>query len=278
MMRRSVALLCCASLLVLAACTSPLSPVNAPVGYARIGIPASQVGTQTTTPKDIPNNADKLRFRIWNPATQYNDVLTVALLPQGQTLTIEIPAGDNYVIDVVSYENIGHPVALTGDRATGVDIVADEVTEVVLALLPWDVSIAGPETVAPEAEYTLYVTPEDGGGLLTDNTFDTVTLRASVNDFSNPVTPLPPSVGQAIHSNPDGVALTGDAPDVAVETTLYVAALIQFLQDWFDYSLPNPAERSMFLELPNRHMAGALHELTIDPSTGGVVVEISSNH
>jgi hypothetical protein len=246
-----------------------------PTGYAQIRIPPSEPATQSIGPKEIPNNADKLRFRIWNAARQYNDVLTVALLPQGQTLAIEIPAGDDYIIDVVSYENIGYPVALTGDRATGVDIAADEITNVVLALAPWDVTIIGPDEVAPEAEYTLFFAPEDAGGLLTNNTFDTATLRVAQFDFGNPVIPLPAIAGQAVHSDPDGVTLTGDAPNVAVDTPLFIAALLQFSQDWFDYTLADGAERSMFLELPNRHMGEALHEIVVRPAVGGVEIDVS---
>ncbi|MFC2077263.1 hypothetical protein ACFLTM_00450 [Candidatus Bipolaricaulota bacterium] len=275
-MRRGMLLFVLGCLVILLfACTNPWSGTEAPTGYARIRIAPRETTSQSVGPKEIPAIADSLRFRIWQPTTQYNDVLTVNLQTPGLTLAIEIPAGDDYVIDALSYQNIGYPVALTGDRATGVDIAADAVTNVTLSLQPWDVTITGPDEVAPEAEYTLFFAPEDGGGLLTDNTFDTVTLRASQNDFSNPADPLPAIAGQAIHSNPDGVNLTGEAPNVAVDTDLFIAALFQFTQDWFDWTLPNPAERSMFLELPNRHMGEALHQMVVRPSIGGVEIDVS---
>jgi len=262
-------------IMLLTACADLWSDTEEPTGYARIRIAPRETTSQSVEPKEIPAIADSLRFRIWQPTTQYNDVLTVNLQTPGLTLAIAIPAGDNYIIDVVSYQNIGYPVALTGDRATEIDIAADEVTNVALTLLPWDVTITGPDEVAPEAEYTLFFAPEDGGGLLTDNTFDTVTLRASQIDFSNPAVALPAIAGQAIHSEPDGVNLTGEAPDVAVDTDLFIAALFQFTQDWFDWTLPNPAERSMFLELPNRHMGEALHQIVVRPSVGGVEIDVS---
>lgn len=262
-------------LLILAACTNLWVDDPAPTGYVEIVIAPTGSQTQSVTPKIIPANAAKLRFRIWHEQTLYNDVFTVDLLPTGQKLAIEIPAGTNYILDVVSYQNIGYPVALTGDRATGLDVTADDVTAVTLVLQAWDVAIIGDDTFAPEAEYTLAFQPEDGGGVLTHDTFDTATLRASVVDFNAPATPLPAIAAQAIHSQPGEVTLTGEAPLVAVETTLYVAALVQFTQDWYDYTLPDVAERSMFLELPNRHMGEVLHELTIEPSVGGIEVGIS---
>jgi|GEM_PF-1895518 len=274
-MRREFLCVILGCLVILLSACAQWFDEETPTGYVQISIPPSESATQSVSPKEIPNNADKLRFRIWNAARQYNDVLTVALLPQGQTLAIEIPAGDDYIIDVVSYENIGYPVALTGDRATGVDIAADAITNVVLALIPWDVTITGPDEVAPEAEYALFFAPEDAGGLLTNNIFDTATLRAAQFDFGNPAIPLPAIAGQAVHSDPDGVTLTGDAPNVAVDTPLFISALLQFSQDWFDYTLADGAERSMFLELPNRHMGEPLHEIVVRPAIGGVEIDVS---
>jgi len=262
--------------LSLASCMNlwPEDPVE--TGYVQITIAPTDTTPQRLGPQAIPANADKLRLRIWNLQTGYNDVVTIALLPPGQTVAIEIPAGDNYIIDALSYENTGFPVALTGDRATQIDIALDDVTPVALVLMAWDVRITGDDTVAPEADYTLFFAPEDGGGVLSNDTFETVTLRVAPFDFADPAIPLPAIAGLAAHTQPDGVTLTAQAPDVAVDTTLFIAALFQFNQDWYDYSLPNVAEQSMFLLLPNRHMAQALHEIVVEPSIGGIEVDISS--
>ena len=263
-------------LLVLSACTNPLLEDTASTGYVHIVIAPSEAPAQAVTAKAIPESADKLRFRIWHQQTGYNHVSTVALLPEGQSLAIEIPAGDNYILDVVSYQDGVYPVALTGDRVTGLDIAADDVTDVNLVLQAWDVAILGDDTVAKEAEYTLTFQPEDGGGVLTNDTFGTATLRASVVDFNTPATPLPAIADQAVHSQPGEVTLTGEAPAVDEETTLYIAVLLQFTQDWYDYEVADVAERSMFLELPNRHMGEDLHEITVEPSFGGIEINISS--
>ena len=243
-------------------------------GYLHLVI-APQTVTTGVSPKALPGNAEKIRIRVWNTKPAYNSVTTVDLLPGGQTIDIPIPAGDNYTVDVLSYEYDTYPLALTGGRATGVDVAADAVTNVAISLQAWDVDVSGPNEVAPEAEYTLTFFPSNGGGLLTTDTFDTATLRVSENDFSDPATPLPAIAGTVAHAKEDRIDLTAEAPDVVDETAMYALALVQFTQDWFDYALPDPAERSMFLELPNRHMGEALHEFTVRPAVGGIVIVIS---
>jgi len=274
-MRKGVILVLFLLAAALGGCTKFWGGVGQRYGILRVVVNSPQAGSSFTSVKNIPEVATNVRLRVWHPQTRFNSVTTVDLLRDGQTVDIPIPAGDNYTVDVLSYEYDTYPLALTGGRATGVDVAADAVTNVAISLQAWDVDVSGPNEVAPEAEYTLTFFPSNGGGLLTTDTFDTATLRVSENDFSDPATPLPAIAGTVAHAKEDRIDLTAEAPDVVDETAMYALALVQFTQDWFDYALPDPAERSMFLELPNRHMGEALHELTVRPAVGGIVIVIS---
>jgi len=252
------------------------SPDTEAEGIIHITIQPTNVQPQSITPKLIPANAEKVRIRIWHPSSGFNGVSTIALQPQGQTVDIAVPSNNGYFVDAVSYYNVTLPLALTGGRAGGVNVAVNATTNVQITLRAWHVDVIGSDNVAPEAEYALDFVATDGGGLITRQTFDTATLRASTTSFQDPTAPLPPFPGTVGVAYDDRIPLTGTAPDVDVETTLYMAALVQFNQYWYDYALPNQAERPMFLELPNRHMEDTLHEITVAPVSGGIVVDISS--
>jgi hypothetical protein len=275
MMRRLV-VLCLASLLAVAlcGCSGLFAPEREGTGSLHIVISPAERGA-TSLLKEIPSAAEKVRIRIWNAVSGYNDVVSVALAPQAQALDIAIPARTGYTVDILSYDYVGYAVALTGGRAAGVSVVANEVTDVAVTLRRWGVDVLGPEAIVPGDTYSLTFIPTDGGGLLTSTTFATGTLRASLTDFGNPATPLPGVSGQPVHVQDDRFVLSAVAPAVTQASTLYAAVLIQFTQDWYDYEIPNAGERAMFLELPNRHLADDLREVIVNPTAGGVEIVVS---
>ncbi|UCF09894.1 MAG: hypothetical protein JSW65_07505 [Candidatus Bipolaricaulota bacterium] len=259
----------------LTSCVGLFAPKDEPEGIVRVTIAPPSAAPQSVGPKLIPPAAEKVRIRVWHPVSEYNHVTTVPLLNGPQTVNIPVPEGNGYYVDAVSYKMNSMPLALTGGRTTGVAVYEDEVTTAAVELYEWGVNVDGPDTVRPDTEYTLDFEATDAGGLITRQTFDTATLRASTIWFEDPMFPLPPISGPVVAAEDDGIRLTGTTPDVTVPTTMYALALVQFRQQWYDYDLPEPSERPMFLELPNRHMNGTLYEFEVDPTAGGLEVEIS---
>ena len=243
-------------------------------GYLHLVI-APQTVTAEVSPKVLPENAEKIRIRVWNTDPAYNSVTTVALIPGGQEVDIPIPAGKGYTVDVISYLYDIYPLALTGGRSDEVEIKADDMTEVEISLEPWDVTVTGPDEVGSEDVYSIGFAPADPGDLRTKETFDTATLRVSEGDFNDPAVRLPGQTGATVPADGKEIELTAQAPSVEDDTVFYSLALIKFTEDWYDGSLTDPIERSMYLELPNRHMGKALHEFTVKPALGGIVIVIS---
>jgi len=275
-MRRAIFSVFVVSLLIgLTGCLGLLSEKEEPQGIVRITVAPPEWEPQSIEPKLVPAIAEKVRIRVWHPVTGYNHVVTVALANGAQTVDVPVDQGAGYFVDAVSYLMNSMPLALTGGRTTGVIVGDDDITTVNVALRQWGVTITGDDIVRPGEDYTLNFVATDAGGLITRQTFDTATLRASTVWFQDASFPLPPIAGPVVAAEDHRILLTGTAPDVTVETRLYALALVQFNQQWYDYDLQEPTERPMFLELPNRHMAGALHQLTVDPTAGGLQVRIS---
>jgi len=275
-MRRTIFIVLSVVLLAgLTSCVGLFSEKDEPEGIVSITIAPPEMAPQSIEPKLIPATAEKVRIRVWHPVTGFNQVITVPLLNGPQTVNIPVPAGTGYYVDAVAYLMNSMPLALTGGRTTGVAVVENDVTTANLTLRPWTVEVTGPATVGPDEEYTLTFVASDAGGLFTRETFDTATLRTSTVWFEDPLFPLPPMSGPVGAAEDHRIRLTGTSPDVTVPTKLYALALVQFKQQWYDYELPEPSERPMFLELANRHMNGNLHELLVDPTAGGLDVHIS---
>jgi len=56
-----------------------------------------------------------------------------------------------------------------------------------------------------------------------------------------------------------------------------VTALVEFVENWKDTNLNDRSQHVLYIEMPNRHMGEPLHELVVDPTVGGIIVEISSD-
>ena len=56
-----------------------------------------------------------------------------------------------------------------------------------------------------------------------------------------------------------------------------MTSLVEFNQNWEDKTIADRDEQSLYIELPNRHMGEDLHQVTVDPAAGGLVVEITGN-
>lgn len=244
-------------------------------GVIRIVINPTAVSSNAVTPKLIPEDATKVRIRVWHEDTGFNAVTTVAIGGEDE-VDIPVPEDEGYTVDAVSYY-VKHrrPLALTGGRAHDVSVEAKVVTNVQIALRPWDTDATGDETVEPDGTYTVEFTPTDGGGLLSLLTFKEATLHTSTTLFEDPDDELPLFPGTQGILFDDRVAFTAMAPDVTELTVLFVASLVEFNQNWRDATLAVRDEQSLFIEFPNRHMGEDLHQVTIDPSAGGLVVEIT---
>jgi len=245
-------------------------------GYIRIVVSPSQTETQSISPKVIPDEATKVRIRVWHEETGFNAVHTVTIGNE-DAVDIPVPEDDGYTVDAVSYyvQN-RRPLALTGGRARDVSVEAKQVTTAKVLLLPWQADVTGDTTVEPEETFEINVYPTDGGGLLALQTFREATLHTSTTAFDDPEDALPLYPGSQGILFDDRIAFTSTAPDVNELTVLFVAALVEFNQNWKDTTLSSQNEHSLFIELPNRHTDEDLHQITIDPSAGGLVVEITS--
>jgi len=261
----------------LGGCTSPWwSSPKEDDGIIRIVVNPGETESMSAEPKLIPADADSVRIRVWHPISGYNTVATVSLNGTSEGVDIHVPQDTGYVVDVVSYVlRDGRALALTGGRARNVDVEAKVITTVAVALQTWETESAGDESTEPEDTYTVGFTLTDGGGLLTEQTFNGATLHTSVDDFQNSSDSLPLFPGSAGIQEINRFTFSGVAPAVTEETTLYMCGLVQFTQNWKDTSLADRDEHVLYIEIPNRHMDEDLYELTVDPSAGGLVVEIS---
>jgi len=274
-MHRKLALVLVLLALGLAGCTGPFASAPEEEGTIRIVIGPPENETATIEPKVIPDEATKVRIRVWHPDTGFNAVATVTIGAEDE-VNIPVPADEGYTVDAVSYyvqEN--RPLALTGGRANGVDVATDAVTNVRISLREWHSDVFGDNNVEPESMFGVEIVPTDGGGLLALQTFKGATLHTSATAFDEPDDPLPLFPGTQGILFDDRIAFTAMAPDVNELTVLFVAALVEFSQNWMDATLADRDEHSLFIEFPNRHTGEDLHQVTIDPAAGGLVVEIS---
>jgi hypothetical protein len=262
--------------LALSGCMNPWVDNTANQGYVHVVINPGSSQIQSLEPKLIPNIADSVRIRVWHEASGFNALATIHLNGAAQDVNIPVPEGTGYTVDAVSYYmKGGRAMALTGGRAVNVNVAAKAVTNVAVNLRAWDTDTAGDTVVEPEKMYTVEFIASDAGGLLTDDTFKGATLHTSTTDFQNTATALPLFPQTAAVQADNRFTFSAYAPNVTAVTTLYTCALVEFVQNWRDTSLLDLAEQTLYLELPNRHMGEDLHEITIDPSAGGLIVEIT---
>ena len=245
-------------------------------GVVHVVVNPSSVDPQSIGPKLIPADAEKVRIRVWHPDTGFNAVATVTI-GDADGVDIPVPADDGYTVDAVSYYvKERRPLALTGGREPDVDVERRVVTNVQIALRPWETEVFGDTTVEPEDPFVVEIVPTDGGGLLALQTFKEATLHTSTTAFDDPDDPLPLYPGTQGILFDDRIAFTAVSPDVTELTVLFVAALVEFNQNWKDTTIADRDEQTLYIELPNRHMGEDLHQVTVDPTAGGLVVEITS--
>jgi len=244
-------------------------------GVVRIVVNPSSVAPQSIGPKLVPEDATKVRIRVWHPGTGFNAVATVTI-GDADGVDIPVPADDGYTVDAVSYYvKERRPLALTGGREQDVEVQRRAVTNVQIALRPWETEARGDTNVEPEDPFVVEFVPTDGGGLLALQTFREATLHTSITVFDDPDDALPLFPGSQGILFDDRIAFTTVSPDVSELTVLFVVALVEFSLNWEDKTIADRDEQTLFIELPNRHMGEDLHQVTVDPSAGGLVVEIS---
>jgi len=273
---RSVCLLL-VGLVGLSGCLGPADTERSGDGAIRLHIVRSGDTEAVATPRVVPQGATKIRVRIWHATSGYNVVATALLSAGSANLKIAVPEDEGYTVDIVSYfVSQGRATALTGGRAPDVSVRADATTDVPVTLQPWRTETSGDTTIAPKDPYTVRIVATDADGLITRQTFESARLYASTTTFQSALAALPAGPGVLGVVMDDHMSFAATAPDAATVTTLYAVALVEFTRGWRDESLSDPAERSLFIELPNRHMGESLHRLVIDPTTGGIVIDVSS--
>jgi hypothetical protein len=274
-MRCKLVLLLVVLALGLAGCMrdSLIDPENE--GVVHVVVNPTSVDPQSIGPKVIPADAEKVRIRVWHEDTGFNAVATVTI-GDADGVNIPVPADDGYTVDAVSYYiKERRPLALTGGRAHDVNVERRVVTNVQIALRPWETDVRGDTTIEPEDPFIVEFVPTDGGGLLALQTFREATLHTSTTAFDDPGDPLPLFPGSQGILFDDRIAFTSVSPDVTELTVLFVASLVEFNKNWEDITIPVRDEQALFIELPNRHMGEDLYQITVDPSAGGLVVEIT---
>lgn len=261
--------------LAILGCTQLIDRRPGEEGAIHITIRPVDVSSRSAVPQVIPTNAEKVRIRVWHPVTGFNRVATTALGPQERSVEIPVPSGTGYCVDVVSYCGTNPALALTGGRAPNVTVTATEMTRVEISLQAWRCGVSGPTLVEAGKPFSLEFVASDGGGLLTTQVFETASLRASTTSFQDPAASIPPFPGAFGAVQDDRMTLSGTAPNVTTEATLFAVAMVEFNRFWVDNDITNYTERRLFLELPNRHTGDKIHELKVAAAGGGIVVEIS---
>lgn len=242
-------------------------------GILSITIKPGVSHTQSIKPKLIPENAEYVRIFVWHPDTGFFTTHTVPVDSQGTTIEVIVPINNDYVIDVVSYLLSGSGnVALTGDRATGVNVAAGATSNVNVTLAPWKVTFTGDSTVTSGEKYSLACSITGGGGLIEDGLYQTF-LGMSLTGFQDPSVTRPAWVGYTtMVGNGTAVQLyKGTAPEVPEEATLYVVMAVDFVYQAYGVT---PEQDLIMLELPNRFMGETIHQITVTPPGGGVVIGV----
>jgi len=278
-MRSKLLILVAILALLLGGCFQPWVAEPTEEGIIRIVVNPGRTLPTSVSPKLIPELATKIRIRIWHPDTGYNAVLTIPLDGESEGVDIAVPEDTGYIVDAVSYYlKHSRSMALTGGRAYGVDVAPKAITSVQVDLRAWTTGTAGDTTAEPGEHYTVELRPSDAGGLLTLETFRAATLHSSTASFQSTDVVLPAFPGTQGLLFDERIAFTLSAPDVTEMTTLYIAALVEFAQNWKDTTIADRSEQILYIEMPNRHMGELLHEVTVDPTSGGIVVEITGAH
>jgi len=262
-------------ILTVAGCTR--QPVDVPnyAGHIRVSVGPPSSDSASARPKAIPQEATNVRIRVWHEDTGFNAVATVEIGGE-DSVDIPVPEDEGYTVDAVSYYvKEQRALALTGGRAHDVSVSANEVTTVQIQLSDWHTDVVGDTIVEPETGFELTLYPSDGGGLLSLQTFREATLHTSTEAFDDADDALPLYPGTLGILSDDRIAFTSIAPDVSELTVLFAAALVEFALTWRDTALSDRSEHSLFIELPNRHTGEDLYQITIDPTSGGLVVEIT---
>ena len=274
-MRKRGVLLSLVVLLSVGGCTNQWLHTPESLGVLRVVVRQEQSEVSSIVPKLIPEVAEKIRVRVWHPNTGFNIVATVSL--NDQAVDIAVPQDEGYTVDVVSYYlKDTRALALTGGSTQEVSVKANETTNVQVGLQPWHAEITSDERVKPDMSYALELVTTDAGGLITREIFESASLHASTTSFQDPDDTLPAEPGIYGILFDDRITFMATAPNVSEVSPLFVGVLVEFTQNWRDNSLENVDERTLLLELPNRHLKAPLHQLIIDPSTGGIVIDISS--
>lgn len=242
-------------------------------GILSITIKPSAAHIQSVGPKLIPANAEYVKIFVWHPDTGFFTTHTALVDSHGTTVEMIVPINDDYVIDVVSYLLSGSGnVALTGDRATGVSVAADATSNVNVTLAPWEVAFTGDSTVTSGEKYSLTCSITGGGGLIEDGLSETF-LSTSLTSFQDPSVTRPAWVGYTtMVGNGTAVQLyKGTAPEVPEEATLYVIMAVDFVYQAYGVI---PEQDLIMLELPNRFMGETIHQITVTPPGGGIVIGV----
>ena len=263
--------------LLLGGCTTPWLVAPDEEGLIRIVVSPSSVQALTLHSMAIPSDATSVRIRVWHPDTGFDAVRTIDLGGTNTAVDIPVPEDTGYIVDAVSYYmKHNRALALTGGRTYEVAVSAKETTNVQVELFPWTTATTGDETIDPDTSYTVEVLPSDAGGLLTLETFRSATLHSSTTDFQDADDALPLYPNTAGIPFDDRIVFSSLSPDVSEITTLYICALVEFVPNWCDPALNDRSEQTLYIEMPNRHMGEPLHQVTVDPTAGGIVVEISA--
>lgn len=263
-------------IILVAGCTAPWAEQPAE-GVISLRIVRTAVASEDSLPRVIPQSATKIRIRVWHPEAGVNLVATVPIKDGTAELNLAVPENDGYIVDVVSYVVVeGRATALTGGRAPNVSVRAKGTTQVDVTLQPWTTEAEGDTEVPPGESYVVLLIATDADGLISRQTLESATLRTSTTSFqaASAALPLSPNIPGVVLDHQ--MSFTATAPEVTKLTTLYIAALVEFTSGWRDNALPTVSERSLYIELPNRHMGETLHHVTVDPTSGGIVIDVTA--
>ncbi len=274
-MRGAALCLLLITVVLAAGCTREWSD-PATEGVISLRISRPDATSEDVAPRVVPQSATKIRIRVWHPEAGVNLVATVPIKNGTAELNLAVPENEGYIVDVVSYVLVeGRATALTGGRAPDVTVHAKDTTKVEVTLRPWRTEAEGDEQIPPGEPYVVVLIATDADGLISRQTLESATLRASTTSFqaASAALPLSPNIPGVVLDHQ--MSFTATAPQVTALTTLYIAALVEFTSGWRDNALTTVGERPMYVELPNRHMGEALHQVVVDPTSGGIVIDIT---
>ena len=250
-------------------------PVTQSEGVLSITIQRRPAYSAGITPKLIPEIAEKIRIRIWNPNTGFSTVATASM--DDHQLSVVVPEGHGYNVDAVSYYMIDNrALALTGGSAANVSVEATETTSVQIGLRPWHTEVGGDEDVESGKSYAVELVATDGGGIITREAFEAASLHTSTESFQDPEAPLPDTPGTYGIVQDDRISFVATAPNLTEAAPVFIGALVLFTRGWTDTSLLNADEQPLYLELANRHTGESICQILVTASASNIVIGISS--